>query len=267
MGTDARIVRLCCAHASNRVLAAGYFIPKTGIACFPFGHHSSEDRLSLINVVEDDHLALRWVQTVEPARILGQRAAPRDGHCQEQGIKARVVEALTEISASGQQYAFLPIWHCGHSLYDLPALIGLHPATEDDDVLCKAGQAPRQQGEMILSLSEHHRRPTSLKHREHVVEDHRIAALVARQCAIEILDRNALRAVMVDGVKACPSVDDLVKKWSNGGLFPGVNMVSDGAALHENDRVMTILSCHRRRQPEHKSRPCRSRDCFEADSR
>jgi len=99
-------------------------------------------------------------------------------------------------------------------------LIGLHPATEDDDVLCKAAQTPRQKGEMILSVSEHHGRPTSLKRREHVVEDHRIAALVARQCAIEILDRNALRAVMVDGVKVGPSVDDLVKKWSYGGLWP-----------------------------------------------
>jgi hypothetical protein len=94
-------------HACERILKIGCIVTKACVARVPFGGHLSEDRLSPIDVVEDDHLALRRVQTVEPACVLRQRAAPGDGHCQEQGIEARIVEALAQISSSGEQYAFL----------------------------------------------------------------------------------------------------------------------------------------------------------------
>ena len=71
--------------------------------------HLREHCLIPIDVIVDNHVTLRRVEAVEPSSILGERAAPRDRHGQEQSVEPRIIEALAEIAACRHEDPFLNV--------------------------------------------------------------------------------------------------------------------------------------------------------------
>ena len=67
--------------------------------------HPREHSHIEVGVVVDSHLALAFAQTVQPARVLGDGAAPRHGKRQKQRVQARIVEALADVPAGGKDDA------------------------------------------------------------------------------------------------------------------------------------------------------------------
>src|SRR5262245_1160930 len=60
--------------------------------------------------------------------------------------------------------------------------------------------------------------------------------------------------------------DDVVDERTCRGLLSGINPVPNGTTLHEDDRVMTVLSGHGGRQPGHESGLGPARHQFKAMS-
>jgi hypothetical protein len=73
-------------------------VAQTPISRLPLGRHLGEHRLVLIDVIINDHVALRSVQAMQSAGILGERSSPGDRHGQEQRIESRIIKALAEIA-------------------------------------------------------------------------------------------------------------------------------------------------------------------------
>jgi hypothetical protein len=57
---------------------------------------------------------------------------------------------------------------------------------------------------------------------------------------------------------------DLMVEGAKGRLLPGIDTMTDGAALHEDDRVVAVFPRHRRRQAKHVSGLGLPSDGFEA---
>ena len=49
-----------------------------------------------VDEIYDAHMGFACVLSVQATGILLQRSAPGDGHCQDQGIKGRVVKAFSD---------------------------------------------------------------------------------------------------------------------------------------------------------------------------
>ena len=64
--------------------------------------HACQHRHALVHVVIDEHLRLARVQAVEAAGVLLQCPSPGDRHGEEERVKARVVKALTDAAAGGE---------------------------------------------------------------------------------------------------------------------------------------------------------------------
>ena len=64
--------------------------------------HPRQHRHVEVRVVVDAHLALAVVEAVQSARVLGDRAAPRDRKRQEQRVQTRIVESLADVLAGRQ---------------------------------------------------------------------------------------------------------------------------------------------------------------------
>ena len=85
----------------------------------------------------------------------------------------------------------------------------------------------------------------------HIGADRRIASVVLRQMLANALILDAGVAIGLAGhAKAGRSNQHLVGERPAGRLPPGVHAMSDGAALHEQGRVLAILSRHGCRQPD-----------------
>ena len=56
----------------------------------------------MIDVVDDPDFAPGVVVSVKPSCVLGHRALPGDRHGEHEGVKTRVVEALADVAARGE---------------------------------------------------------------------------------------------------------------------------------------------------------------------
>ena len=74
------------------------------------------------------------MQTVQPARVLSDRATPRHGQRQEQRVQARVVESLAHVLARRQDHPPLIGWNRGQSISDGLPLLLAHPRSQDHEV-------------------------------------------------------------------------------------------------------------------------------------
>jgi hypothetical protein len=61
----------------------------------------------VVDIVVDHHLALGVVEAMKASCILGESAFPRDWHGQEQRVETGVIKAFSEVSARGDDNAFL----------------------------------------------------------------------------------------------------------------------------------------------------------------
>ena len=84
-----------------------------------------------------------------------------------------------------------------------------------------------------------------------VIEDEIIACLILCEPGIEFLDGGLfVRIAQIKPELRMPK-DDLVVKGAGSRLRPRIDAMTHRAALHENDRVVTVLARHRRRQTKH----------------
>ena len=140
--------------------------------------HPRKHRHFEVGVVVDAHLALAFAQTVQPARVLRDGAAPRHGKRQKQRVEARIVEALSDVPAGGKDDAGLVVRDGGKLLGNCPLLLLAQPRAQDDKVTQTRGQLLREAVKMIGSLGEHQRRAAVTHALGHVVADAAVAQVV-----------------------------------------------------------------------------------------
>src|SRR3954453_16054319 len=100
---------------------------------------------------------------------------------------------------------------------------------------------------MILALRDDNRGPAFFERRQDVIEDQIVARRVLSELRIQLLNCRLLIRATSRKLKLSASEDDLVVEWSARCLLPGINAITDRAALHEDDRVVAVLPCHRGR--------------------
>src|SRR5262249_51813226 len=65
--------------------------------------------------------------------------------------------------------------------------------------------------------------------------------------------------------KVCWTWENKMTEWSSGGLLPRIHPIPDSTALHQDDRMMTVLTKWRSRQTEHVTRSHVALDLFETE--
>ena len=94
--------------------------------------HPRKHRHFEVGVVVDAHLALAFAQTVQPARVLRDGAAPRHGKRQKQRVQARIVEPLSDVPAGGKDDAGLIARNGGKLLGNCLLPLLAQPRAQDD---------------------------------------------------------------------------------------------------------------------------------------
>src|SRR5206468_6257236 len=82
-------------------------IANRAIAPQPLLEHTGEQWDLTVDVIVDAHLALPRVQPVKAPSVLDERALPRDGHGQKEGVLSRVVEHLADVAYRCENVALL----------------------------------------------------------------------------------------------------------------------------------------------------------------
>lgn len=94
---------------------------------------------------------------MQPAGVLRNGAAPRDGQRQEQRVQARVVKTLADVLARGQDDPGLIPRNRGQAIAErLSVLLALARA-QHDQMANALDELVLQAVEMIVALSEHER--------------------------------------------------------------------------------------------------------------
>ncbi len=118
---------------------------------------------------------------------------------------------------------------------------------------------------MVVALGQHERRSPRVHRLEDVGADAPVASVILDQLLIQRLELHSLvRVGSPGGVKRRWLHEGEMFKRSGCRLHPRIHAVPDRPALHEDDRVVTVLSGHGRRQPENEPRLGLSRDPLEA---
>ena len=94
--------------------------------------HPRKHRHFEVGVVVDSHLTLAFAQTVQPARVLRDGAAPRHGKRQKQRVQARIVEALADVPTGGKDDTGLIARDGGKLLGNGPLPFLARPRAQDD---------------------------------------------------------------------------------------------------------------------------------------
>ena len=95
------------------------------------------------------------VEAVQAASVLGDGSSPRDWKRQKQGVQARIVEALTNVLAGGQNHSGILAWDARQPIdHGLPLLLA-HPGSQDHEVTHAPDQPTLKTVEMVVSLREH----------------------------------------------------------------------------------------------------------------
>ena len=115
---------------------------------------------------------------VQASDVLRDPPAPRDGQREEERVEARVIEALAEIGARGQQDARCRVRNrlqpLAHALqFALP-----HSAAQHDDVLDLVPKHRFEDLQMRPPLRQHHGRAPLLDGGQHVGHNRLVARLV-----------------------------------------------------------------------------------------
>src|SRR5205823_1027945 len=77
------------------------------VSAEPLLEHAGEQRNCRIHVIVDAHFGLPRAQPVKAPGVLDERALPRHGHGQEEGVQARVVESLADVASGRENEALL----------------------------------------------------------------------------------------------------------------------------------------------------------------
>ena len=227
--------------------------------------HPREHRHFEVGVIVDAHLTLAFAQTVQPARVLRDSAAPRHGKRQEQRVQARIVEALADVPTSGKDDARLIARNGSELLGNGPLPLLARPRAQDDKMTHIGGQQLCKALKMICSFREHERRAAALHGLGHVVADAAVAQLVIDQFPNQRLELDPRvrfgAAARLEGRR--PHENPVLERPGHC-LRLRVHAVAHRPALHENNGMVAVLAFHGRRQPDDEPRFGPTRHLLEA---
>src|SRR5580658_3439 len=98
-GGESRDDRANCGAPSNSILN---LVPDCFIASHTLCIHRGQDWHAAVHIIKDDDLTFAVMQTMQPANVLLQCAAPGNRHGQKKSVEARVVEAFTDVTPGCQ---------------------------------------------------------------------------------------------------------------------------------------------------------------------
>src|SRR5439155_19671544 len=105
------------------------------------------------------------------------------------------------------------------------------------------GQLMGEAVQVVVSFCEHEWRPAGLHGFHYIVADAAIPRLVSDQVTIKRLKLNPfVRRSGHRRLKRCGADENRMRKRPLNRLCPRANAMPDGAALHEDDGMMPILS-------------------------
>jgi hypothetical protein len=198
-----------------------------------------------VGIIVNADLSLPVVEAVESTNILGDCAAPGDGKGKKERVQARVVESFANVATCSENDAglasgdFVEASHGG--------LDGgfCEAAAEFDDFgpCCCEGFA--ENFEMVGALRENERRAAFCKAACDILEEESVSRFVVDEGFAEIaklLPR--IRVGFARLADVCQADNNIVHEWALKGLMSGLDAVSHGTALHENDWVVSILAVH-----------------------
>ena len=181
---------------------------------------------------------------MKTAGILREDSAPGNRHGQKQGIEPGIIETLAEIAACSDKNPLVLIRDRreGHGCF--PRSSSTHTALQNDNVLRELCQALCQHFKMILAFRDDHRRTSSFKRGQDVIEDEIIPSLILSEPRVKFLDRGFVIRTASVSLKLGAPENHLVVERPGSSLRPRIDAMTHRAALHENDRVVAILSRH-----------------------
>ena len=114
-----------------------------------------------VGVVVHAHLALAVMQPVQPADVLGNRSAPRNGQRQEQGVEPGVVEPFADVSTGRQQRSALVLRDGRQASDDVLISFLSHAAAKHDQMRTLGDNRPARRSRCSLrSVSTKGDRPS-----------------------------------------------------------------------------------------------------------
>src|SRR5207244_9395515 len=103
-------------------------------------------------------------------------------------VQPRIVESLADIPPGGEQESFLSGRDGGEPVTHVASSLGAHPSLQDDQMPRKRSELAREVLEMVPALGQENRGAPICEGSDDVVEDHYVARLILRQCAVETLN-------------------------------------------------------------------------------
>ena len=229
-------------------------VTKRAVSGPPLRRHPGQDRHRCINIIDDKDIGLSGVSPVQSSHILSQRPLPGNRHRQEERIEARVIKPLPDAASCRHDEALRLLRHGQCRVRLLP--LGRRLATvQDRDILDESGKAFLQIEKVIFAFGQDDRRSPAFESLEDVVEDEVVACVIPRERGIDLRHRRAFRRGYGDGqLEARRPISNPMTNAALGGLSAGVELMADRTALHEDDRVMPVLTGDRRGQPQNEPR-------------
>jgi hypothetical protein len=186
------------------------------------------------------------MEAVESSGVLDQRAPPRYGHGEEQGVEPRVVEPFADVAPRGEDEPGLVLRDTGELRCHLSTLARGHASLEHHHMVYKRPEAGRQVLQVVLALGEQDRRPPFLDCLDDVVQDQAVPVLVPSQGGVQSLD--PLGRIERASDEGRVAHDQSVLERTSGRLTLGVDGEPDRTELHLEDRVEPVPPSRRRRE-------------------
>src|SRR5216684_5533502 len=230
--------------------------------------HSRQHGHVQVGVVVDSYLTLAVIQAMQPSDVLRNRSPPRDRQRQEQRVQARIVESLSDVFASRQDDATFFPWDGRQPFGLYLSLLLPHSTSKDHDVTNVRGKLTLKTCEVLVAFCEHERRSPVTHGLHDLVGNRSIPGLVINQELVKRLELNPfVGRCAARWMKGSGTDEDGVLEGPRGRLRPCVHAIAYRAALHEDDRLVTVLPRDRRGQTSDESSLCAADDLFKAVSR
>src|SRR6266403_245385 len=100
---------------------------------------------------------------------------------------------------------------------------------------------------MILALGDDNRRAAVFERRQDVIEDQIVSCGILSELCVQLLDCRLLIRLTSRKLKFSTPENNLMVERPSCCLLPGIDPMTDLAALHEDDRMVAVLPCHRGR--------------------
>jgi len=123
-------------------------------------------------------------------------------------------------------------------------LLFAHASAQHDDVIDACREFLFEAVEMVIPLGQYQRRPPILNRVENVLADSPSSRLVSAQLLVQDLKFDALVRIRISvRLKRCRLNEHEVLERAGCRLCASIHLMSNRTALHEDDRMVTILAC------------------------